>query len=74
MRNRMMIDQLIRFHKPNKKTMSEKMLDYLIPQTKHTVIKRVEAHSIFQPKCLCFTPEKKATCTLIRIIFSQETK
>jgi hypothetical protein len=29
----MVMDQLIRFHKPNKKTWSEKM-----PQTKHIVI------------------------------------
>jgi hypothetical protein len=32
----MVMDQLISFHKPNKKVTSEKMMDYLIPQTKHT--------------------------------------
>jgi hypothetical protein len=31
-----MIDQLILFHKPNKKR-SEKKIDHLIPQTKHTL-------------------------------------
>jgi hypothetical protein len=29
------MDQLIPFHKPNKKVRSEKMMDYLISQTKH---------------------------------------
>ena len=33
----MLMDQLIPFHKPNKKMRSEKMMDYLIPQTKHTI-------------------------------------
>jgi hypothetical protein len=37
MRNEMVMDQLISFYKPNKKVGSEKMMDYLIPQTKHTV-------------------------------------
>jgi hypothetical protein len=32
-----MMDQLILFHKPNKKVMSEKKMDYFIPQTKHTI-------------------------------------
>jgi hypothetical protein len=31
------MDQLITFHKPNKKVRTEKMMDYLIPQTKHTI-------------------------------------
>jgi hypothetical protein len=31
------MDQLIPFHKPNKKVRSEKMMDYLIPQTKHAI-------------------------------------
>jgi hypothetical protein len=31
-----MMDQLIPFHKPNKKV-SEKMMDYPIPQTKHAI-------------------------------------
>jgi hypothetical protein len=30
------MDQLILFHKPNKKVRSEKKMDHLIPQTKHT--------------------------------------
>jgi Holliday junction resolvase-like predicted endonuclease len=29
--------QLIPFHKPNKKVRSEKMMDCLIPKTKHTI-------------------------------------
>jgi hypothetical protein len=33
-----MMDQLNLFHKPNKKKVrSEKMMDYLIPQTKHLI-------------------------------------
>jgi hypothetical protein len=32
MRNKMVIDQLILFHKPNKKLRSEKIMNYLIPQ------------------------------------------
>jgi hypothetical protein len=35
MRNEMVMDQLIPLHKPNKKVRTEKMMDYLIPQTKH---------------------------------------
>lgn len=31
----MVIDQLITFYKPNKKVSNEKMMDYLIPRTKH---------------------------------------
>jgi hypothetical protein len=31
----MMIYQLISFRKPNKKVRSEKMINYLVPQTKH---------------------------------------
>ena len=34
------MDQLIPFHKPNKKVRSEKTIDYLIPQIKHTITKR----------------------------------
>jgi predicted RNA binding protein with dsRBD fold (UPF0201 family) len=34
MRNEMLMDKFIPFHKPNKKVRSEKMMDYLIPQTK----------------------------------------
>jgi hypothetical protein len=30
MRNEMVIDQLIPFHKPNKKVRSEKTIDYII--------------------------------------------
>jgi hypothetical protein len=37
MRNEMVMDQLIQFHKPNKKVRSEKMMNYLIPQSKHTI-------------------------------------
>jgi hypothetical protein len=33
----MMLDQNIPFHKPNKKMKSEKMMYYLIPQTKHAI-------------------------------------
>jgi hypothetical protein len=32
-----MMDQLILFHKPNKKVRSEKKMDHFIPQTKHTL-------------------------------------
>jgi hypothetical protein len=32
------MDRLILFHKPNKKVRSEKKMDHLIPQTKHTCI------------------------------------
>jgi hypothetical protein len=37
MRNEIVIDQLILLHKSNKKV-SEKMIDYLISQTKHPII------------------------------------
>jgi hypothetical protein len=33
----MVMDHLILFHKPNKKVRSEKMMDHLISQTKHTI-------------------------------------
>jgi hypothetical protein len=36
MRNGVVMDQLILFHKPNKKMSSEKKIDHFIPQTKHT--------------------------------------
>jgi hypothetical protein len=32
------MDQLILFHKPNKKVRSEKKMDHFISQTKHTLI------------------------------------
>jgi hypothetical protein len=32
-----MMNQHIPFHKPNKKVRSEKMMDYLNPQTKHPI-------------------------------------
>jgi hypothetical protein len=35
--NEMVVDQLLPFHKPNKKVMSEKIMVYLIFQTKHAV-------------------------------------
>jgi hypothetical protein len=34
MRNKVLMDQIIPFHGPNKKVRSEKMIDYPIPQTK----------------------------------------
>jgi hypothetical protein len=34
----MVMDQLILFHQPNKKVRSEKKIDHLIAQTKHTLI------------------------------------
>jgi hypothetical protein len=34
----MVIDQLIPFYKSNKKVRSEKIMNYLIPQTKHAII------------------------------------
>jgi hypothetical protein len=36
----MVMDQLIPFHKSNKKVRSEKMMNYLIPQTKHPIGER----------------------------------
>jgi hypothetical protein len=33
----MVMDQSIPFHKPNKKVRSEKKMDHLIPQIKHTL-------------------------------------
>jgi hypothetical protein len=38
MRNGVVMDQPILFHKPNKKVRSEKKMDHSIPQTKHTLI------------------------------------
>jgi hypothetical protein len=37
MRNEVVMDQPILFHKPNKKVRSEKKIDNFIPQTKHTL-------------------------------------
>jgi hypothetical protein len=37
MRNEVVMDQPILFHKPNKKVRSEKKMDHFIPQTKHTL-------------------------------------
>jgi hypothetical protein len=37
MRNGVVMDQLILFHKPNKKMRSEKKMDNFIPQTKHII-------------------------------------
>jgi hypothetical protein len=37
MRNEVVIDQHILFHKPNKKVRSEKKMDHSITQTKHTL-------------------------------------
>jgi hypothetical protein len=37
MRNGVVMDQPILFHKPNKKVRSEKKMDHFIPQTKHTL-------------------------------------
>jgi hypothetical protein len=31
------MDQLILFHKPNKKVRSKKKMNHFIPQTKHTI-------------------------------------
>jgi hypothetical protein len=39
------MNQLIPFYKPNKKVSSEKMMDYLIPQTKHPITVCVFSHS-----------------------------
>jgi hypothetical protein len=38
--NNVVMDQLILFHKPNKKVRGEKKIDQFIPQTKHTIIYR----------------------------------
>jgi hypothetical protein len=43
MRNVVVIDQPILFHKPNKKMRSEKKMDHFIAQTKHTQSKRTGA-------------------------------
>jgi hypothetical protein len=37
MLNVVVMDQLILFHKPNKKIRSKKKIDQFIPQTKHTL-------------------------------------
>lgn len=37
MRNRVMMDQLILFNKPNKNMRSEKKMNHFIYQTKHTL-------------------------------------
>jgi hypothetical protein len=37
MRNEVVMDQLILFHKPNKKMINEKKMDHFISQTKHTI-------------------------------------
>jgi hypothetical protein len=37
MRNEVVMDQPILFHKPNKKVRSEKKMDHFISQTKHTL-------------------------------------
>jgi hypothetical protein len=36
MRNEVVMDELTPFYKPNKKIRSEKIMDYIIPQTKHS--------------------------------------
>jgi hypothetical protein len=38
MKNEIVMDQLILFYKLNKKVRSEEKMDYLIPQTKYTII------------------------------------
>jgi hypothetical protein len=35
--NKVIIDQIISFHKSNKKVWSEKMMDQLVPKTKHPI-------------------------------------
>jgi hypothetical protein len=37
MRNKIVIDQLIPFYKPNKKVRNKKMMHKPIPQTKHLI-------------------------------------
>jgi len=37
-RNKIVMDQLIPFHKPNKKLKSEMLMNYFIPQTKHPAV------------------------------------
>jgi hypothetical protein len=38
------MNQLILFHKPNKKVRSEKKMNHFIPQTKHTVNSPTKLH------------------------------
>jgi hypothetical protein len=47
MRDDMVIDQLFKFHKLNKKKVSEKMMDYIITETKRAInfYERVEQHN-----------------------------
>jgi hypothetical protein len=52
MRNEMVMDQLIPFHKPNKKVGSDKMMEYFISQTKH-VISSSATHGTTLPTCSC---------------------
>lgn len=40
----MMMDQLIPFHKPNKKMKSEKITYYLVPQTKHAISTGIDSN------------------------------
>jgi hypothetical protein len=39
------MDQLILFHKPNKKARSEKKIGHFIPQTKHTLTFTVDTRA-----------------------------
>jgi hypothetical protein len=46
MRNEVVMDQLILFHKPNKKVTSEKKMNHFIPQTKHTRSRSKRLHAL----------------------------
>jgi hypothetical protein len=42
------MDQLILFHKPNKKVRSEKKMNHFIPQTKHAIKESVRYPSFYE--------------------------
>ena len=49
----MVIDQLILFHKPNKKLESNTMMDHFVPQSKHPLIVLALNLSVAQEKAYC---------------------
>jgi hypothetical protein len=63
MRNGVMIDQPILFHKPNKKVRSEKKMDHFIPQTKHTIYHFTCSAATHQGKLGSVTSSKERKLT-----------
>jgi hypothetical protein len=50
--NEVMMDQLISFHKPNKKVRSVKKIDHLIPPTKYTLEDATTKDTLEDAVCL----------------------